>query len=105
MPDLPFPTDLAQFAVWLGSAGAGGIILSLLLERWPAFKNWQSPAKGYCVMGLFVALPFVGEAGEWAIRNIDPAVLAQVQAALGKILLALGAWTASQFAHAKDPAK
>ena len=58
-----FPTDLQSFIVWLGTTGAGGVIVAMLLERIPKFREWKSPLKGYAVMFLFVALPFLSAAG------------------------------------------
>lgn len=98
-----FPTDLQSFIVWLGTTGAGGVIVAMLLERIPAFRNWKSPAKGHTVMALFVALPFLSAGGQWALSRLDPAILANVQWALGSALTGLLAWGASQYGHKSDP--
>lgn len=98
-----FPTDLQSFIVWLGTTGAGGVIVSMLLERIPAFRDWRSPVKGYVVMALFIALPFLSSAGQLALARLDPAILANVQWALGSALTGLLAWGASQYGHRSDP--
>ncbi len=104
MPILPFPTDLSSFVVWLGTVGAGGVIVALLLERIPQFKNWKSPIKSYAVLALFVALPFLAAAGQWALTALDPIILARVQWVVGTALTGLLAWGVSQYSHASDPA-
>ena len=98
-----FPTDLQGFVVWLGTAGAGGVIVAMLLERVAAFRNWKSPFKGYAVMLLFVLLPFASNVAQWALTSLDPAVLAKVQQVLGLALTGLLAWGASQYGHQSDP--
>ena len=57
--DLPFPTDLQAFIAWLAQNGTAGVLLALIAERIPAFKNWKHPAKGYVVIAAFVGLPFL----------------------------------------------
>ena len=98
-----FPTDIQEFLIWLGTTGAGGVIVAMLLERVPKFRDWKSPLKGYAVMALFVALPFLSAAGQWALTALDPAVLARVQWAVGSALTGLLAWGASQYGHKSDP--
>lgn len=101
----PFPTDITQFLAWLGTSAAGGVIVSLLLERIPAFRDWKSEWKGRVIMALFVALPVVSAALLPLVQSIDPAVLAEVQKWLGLALGGLVAWGASQYAHDADPGR
>jgi len=101
--DIPFPTDIQQFAVWLGQSGAAGIIIALLLERIPAFKNWKGKGKGFAVLALFIGLPFASSGLQALIANVDPAILSKVQAALNTAIAGLAAWAVSQFAHDRDP--
>ena len=100
--DFPFPITLPEFIIWLGSAGTGGVIVALSLERWSKFKNWKSPLKQWVVISIFVGLPFFSDLGLWAYNRVDPAQLKIVQDVLAKLLFALMAWAASQFAHKAD---
>lgn len=102
MDNLPFPTELTQFALWLISGGATGVIVSLLLERIPQFKNWKSPLKTTVTLGLFMAIPFFGKVVLWAITTLDPATLKTIQDTLTLAFSGLVAWGASQFAHGYD---
>lgn len=102
-----FPTSANDLAVWLGSGVAGGIIASILLERWGWFKDWDSKWKGKLVFGLFVALPFAAFALQ-AFLGLAPLPAPEPKAvvawALGLALQGLAAFSSSQFAHAQDPA-
>jgi len=101
---LPFPTTLSEIAVWLLSAGAAGLIVSLLMERVSVFKQWRSPLKKWCVIALFIGLPYVGLALKWALSVIDPVIVSKVQEYLNLAIYGLAMWASSQYAHDKDPA-
>lgn len=102
--NLPFPSELSAFAVWLGQAVAGGVVLSLLLERIPQFAAWHGKGKGLVVAALFVLLPFAGQGLSIALSKLDPSTVALVNDFLNKALIGLAAWGASQYAHDADPA-
>jgi hypothetical protein len=101
----PFPTDVQSFVLWIGSAGAGGVFMALVLERIPAFRDLSSPWKSRLVVALFVALPYVAAGLSELIARLDPATVAAVQYWLSLGLAGLTAWAASQYAHGADPAK
>lgn len=101
---LPFPTTLSEIAVWLLTAGAAGLIVSLLMERVPAFKQWHSPLKRYAVIALFVGLPYVGLLLQWALSVVDPAIVTSAEKYLNLAIYGLAMWASSQYVHDKDPA-
>ncbi len=102
MDNLPFPTEISQFIIWMASGGATGILASLLFERWPVFRNWKHPLKKLVTLVFFIAVPFLGKLGLWAVQVIDPAVLKVIQDILATAFIGLVAWGSSLFAHAYD---
>jgi hypothetical protein len=97
--EFPFPTDIGAFIVWLGTAGAGGLIVSLGLEKIASWVEWKSPLKTYVTVALFVALPFLSQLLQYAYAQLDPALAAQIQGYLNLAIGGLAAWAASQVAH------
>lgn len=102
--DFPFPTEVTAFIVWLGGNTAGGVIVSLVLERIQAYKDWKSPAKGWLTAGLFVALPFISTGLQALLASLPAETVAQVNHYLALAFAGLTAWGVSQFAHKADPA-
>lgn len=103
--ELPFPTEIVAFVLWLGQAGVAAVILSYGLERIPAFQKWQGKGKGLFVLALYLALPFVSSLLVSVLNAADPVVVASAQDALNKALFGLVAWAGSQYSHQFDPAK
>lgn len=102
----PFPIELNEFVIWLGSAGAAGVIVSLLLERLPAFQALSATHKHMAVLAVFVFLPFVAQVAQWSLGlplvwPSEPQAWARWALALA--LQGLVAWGASQYAHGADP--
>lgn len=96
---ITFPTNLNEFIVWLGTNGAAGIIISLLLEKNVKWTNWASPLKSYVVICLFVAIPFLAQAAQWGLTVADPVVLLYVKWLVATTMAGLTAWATSQYSH------
>lgn len=94
--ELPFPTDIPGFILWLAT---GGATIALLLDKIPAWLNWSSPAKKYVTLALFIALPFISKLLGALYAQLDPAIAAQVQEYLNLALGGLVLWGGGQVAH------
>lgn len=105
MLELPFPTDLAGFVLWLAGAAAPGVVISLVLERIAAFRDWKSPWKSRVIVAIFVGLPFVSRGLAALLAQLPPETVAAVQDVLALAFAGLAAWAASQYAHGSDPAR
>lgn len=103
MLELPFPTDLAGFVLWLAGAAAPGVVISLVLERIAAFREWQSPWKSRVIVLVFVGLPFVSQGLSALLASLPPETVKAVQDVLNLAFAGLAAWAASQYAHGADP--
>ena len=101
MNDLP--QSLSTIAVWL-SSGVAGVILSLMLERWPVFRKWKSPLKKGVTASIFVLLPLLAQAFSWALSVLDPTIVALVNKLFVVAMSGLAMYSAGQFAHESDPA-
>lgn len=103
----PFPVTVEEFVVWLASAGAAGVLVSMLLERFAPFQKLSETAKHYSVLGLFALLPLVSLALQVTLGLYAKPLPANsqewVKFVLSLLLQGLTAWASSQYAHAKDP--
>jgi hypothetical protein len=103
----PFPVTIDAFVVWLASAGAAGVLVSMLLERFEPFQKLGEKQKHYSVLVLFALLPLVSLALQVALGLYDKPLPATAQEwvkfVLSLLIQGLTAWASSQWAHAKDP--
>ena len=98
--ELPFPTDLPSFAVWLA---LNGLTIAALLEKIPAFQRLDMRAKSLVVLGICLGSPFGAEGLQAAIARLPAETLAAVQHYLNLALTGLQVWAASQYAHGFNP--
>ena len=103
----PFPVTVNEFVVWLASAGAAGVLVSMLLERFSLFQKLSGTAKHYSVLALFALLPIVSLVLQVALglyeKPLPVTPQEWVKFVLELIVQGLTAWASSQWAHAKDP--
>jgi len=93
---LPFPTDVLQFAAWLA---INGLTIVALLEKIPAWRTLSGRTKAIAVFVLLVGSPVYSE---WLVALVKAAPaeqLAMVQHYLDLVLNGLRLWAASQYAH------
>ena len=94
--ELPFPTEIVSFAMWLA---VNGLMLVAVLEKFPAFQKLDSRWKSIIVLVVAVGSPF---ASEWLILAVDKLpdeLVSQIQHYLDLALTGLRLWAASQYAH------
>ena len=100
------PTTVETFAVWIMTASAAGIIISLLYERATFFQNITPNVKRWVVFLTFILLPFIGVALQIATGMPFALPLTPqgwVTLVANILLQGVAGWSASQFAHGADP--
>lgn len=109
----PFPTDLAQFVSWLGGSAVVGVIVSLLLEKLPFWReapswvpvifagNW-SRLKRVFVFLLSTSLPSVSA---WILAVVPPESFTAAQVYVNYALAGLVTWFAAEVFHAVNPVR
>lgn len=100
------PTTIDTFAVWLMTASAAGVIVSLLYERATFFQNLSPNVKRWAIFLTFIFLPLIGVVLQIAtgMPFVSPVTWQGWVTLVGNMLLqGVAAWSASQFAHGVDP--
>lgn len=94
--ELPFPTDILQFAVWLA---INGLTLVALLEKIPAWHGLSGRTKAIVVFVLVVGAPVYSEWLAALVKAAPAEQVAAIQHYLDLLLNGLRLWAASQYAH------
>lgn len=96
---LPFPTDLQQFVIWLGSPVAVGVLVAYLLEQFSFWHKLEPQHKRLIVFALSVALPPLSQ---WIQGHATPGMFSQVDTVYQLALQGLFLWLGSQVAHGNN---
>lgn len=91
--------NLNDFLAWAATSGGAAAILSIVLERIPAYQALGATKKSY----IFLAGTILLSLGAWAMLTYcPPDILAQLATPAQIIGGCIAAWLAGQGAHGVD---
>ncbi len=94
--DIPFPTEIVPFILWLA---VNGLTIVAVLEKLPAWQKLTSTQKAVAAFVLIAGSPFLSEGLIALTKSVPPEQLALIQHYVDLGLNGLRLWAASQYAH------
>ena len=94
--DVTLPTNLFEFAGWLG---LNGLTIAALLEKFGPYQSLPVKTKNAVAFVLALVAPYLGEGLTYLLTQVSADNVAQVQHYLDLALKGLYLYGASQYAH------